>query len=176
MNENIRSLWTTLSPQQRALAMCAALLAGLSAYSFWLASEAAVVIEPKRTAERKAPAVQASAPYMPQGYRADTIVRDPFSPPQVGRTNADRDKPAIAATARLPQNKSTSPSSRLLQKPILTGIIVGEASRVAIMEYNGQSGMYRLNDTLGPYQLLALSENSVVLNSPDGQLTLALGR
>lgn len=175
MKETIRAFWTTLPPQRRVVAVCAAAITGLSAYSLWLASEAAVVIEPNRTTERKTLAVQVSPSYMPEGYRTETIVRDPFTPPQTGQ-KSDRDKPVMADRAGLPLGKNTPRAAQMLQQPVLTGIIAGETSRVAILEYKGQSDLYRLQDMLGPYQLLAVSERSVVLNSPDGQLTLTLGR
>jgi hypothetical protein len=107
-------------------------------------------------------AVQAGKPVMPKGYQPQLAVRDPFAvPPEyLVRTPGG----AAAGDKTLPKDA----------KPVLTGVILAGNVGSAIIQYGTDSRSYRRGDFVGPYQVVAIGNQSVTLQGPEGRLDIGL--
>ncbi|WP_371371389.1 hypothetical protein [Sporomusa aerivorans] len=116
-----------------------------------------------------------SQPILPRGYGIPATVRDVFAIPTEFR-------PVFAALpAAAPERKNTADilsSGQAAEPPaiplVLVGIISGGGQKVAIIKYAGGSRSYRINDFIGPYQLIAIESAATVLLGPKGRSTLLL--
>lgn len=108
-------------------------------------------------------AVQSGTPVMPKGYQPQLAVRDPFAvPPEyLVRT------PGAAAA---PSDKNQPKDA----KPVLTGVIVAGNVGSAIIQYGSDSRSYRRGDLVGPYQVVAIGNQSVTLQGPEGRFDIGL--
>ena len=59
--------------------------------------------------------------------------------------------------------------------PVLKGIVQNGSARMAIIEYNGQSGYYESGAKIGSYTVSAINGNSVQLADGSKTLTLQTG-
>ncbi len=136
---------------------------------FYLQSTSPVI--PPATVPANPPkAIVAAAdnkPLLPNGYIVNKIIRDPFKMPS---TLTKQSGPLSY------QGGSKAASYEHLGLPVLTGIVKTDNYRVAILEYNGKSRYHRLQDKIGPYQLVAISDSSVTLYSANGRQVLPLRR
>lgn len=111
------------------------------------------------------------------GYSALPVMRDPFAVPQEFEQVVP--VPASSPTAK---NYPSVPHNGLPPSAIseisleLVGVVSGGGQKVAIIKSAGKSGSYQIKDYLGPYQLLAVRENSVTLGGPQGEKVLILER
>ena len=108
-------------------------------------------------------------PVMPEGAQlAGQPVRDIFAPPvEYARTLLSAMKPELTNGAR---TLSTGPT------PVLTGVIAGDHSKVAILRQGAISRSYRVGESAGPYRVSAISGNTVVLSGPSGNIVLKMGQ
>lgn len=70
---------------------------------------------------------------------------------------------------------AASPASREAP-PVLTGIAGNGRQRIALVRYGGKTQPYAINESIGSYKLVAVSENSATVSGPEGNLILVLGR
>ena len=114
-------------------------------------------------------AINNKTPVLPQGAQvAGQPVRDIFAPPaEYARMMPQEPKPGVANGGR---NLSAGPT------PVLTGIIAGDSSRVAILRQGTISRSHRVGEMAGEYRVAAISENSVTLAGPGGTVVLKMGQ
>lgn len=80
------------------------------------------------------------------------------------------------------KNKSTAdhapPGNRLQSstQPVLHGVISNEKTQMAILEWHGQSETLGVDGSIGEYTVTAIVDNQVMLDGPEGQVVLTLGR
>ena len=127
----------------------------------------------------------ASKPVMPKGHGLNQTMRDPFAvPPDLaGYTAVNAVLPQTATKSNSSNNPVTSNSikpsgqaSPTIQKPILTGVVMGDGDKVAIIGLNGENRWYRVGSMIGAYKLLSIHSDSVTLWGPQGKLVLEVGR
>lgn len=121
---------------------------------------------PPRAPHTTAASTATNKSVMPNGYIPNKTIRDPFAVPN---TSAKRSGPATSQNSRFPIYGR-------MGLPVLTGIVNTDNYRVAILEYDGKSRYHRLQDKIGPYQLIAIGEKSVTLYSANGRQVLPLRR
>lgn len=176
MNESLKGLLVNMEPRQRILGVAVVATLIVAAVNFFLTPGTSVKGEQVTQAlpvKNKMP----SQPVMPQGYRAEAVVKDPFAIPGEYQKKDDQAVSSMNAAANYLQDKPQfggSNDSKPL--PSLTGIVGGAAKQLAIIEYKTESRAYQVNDVIGPYLVSAIDEHSVVLAGPSGKLTLTLGR
>lgn len=116
-------------------------------------------------------------PAMPQGYQLNSPLRDPFTSDDVPIVSSSQSTVLPTVTGRQQQKKPVSvKKTTKAVVPALQGIISGPKTRMAIIGYQGRSRSYALHDRIGDWAVLAIEENYVILEGPDGQTTLRLGR
>ena len=126
---------------------------------------------PATTAALPAPntAINNKTPVLPQGAQvAGQAVRDIFAPPaEYARLVPQEPR---AANTNGSRNLPVGPT------PVLTGIIVGESSRVAILRQGAISRSHRVGEMAGEYRVAAISANTVTLAGPGGTVVLKMGQ
>ena len=60
--------------------------------------------------------------------------------------------------------------------PVLTGVIAGEGTRVAILRQGNISRSYRAGESAGAYRIASISARSVTLEGPGGIVVLTMGQ
>lgn len=170
MNTDMRGFLVRLQPRQRILAIAAAAVFVLAAVNFLIAAEEQKSGEVSSVPNRSSPAPPRTV--MPRGYQQEAVIKDPFAVPKAYQ------KPAIPAGSAVntPHQNAAVPKSGKAVKPVLTGIVAGRSKQLAIIEYQSQSRTYQVRDQFGPFVVAAIFEHSVVLEGPEGRLTLTLGR
>ncbi|HWR43641.1 hypothetical protein [Sporomusa sp.] len=118
----------------------------------------------------------ATQPVMPQGYSANSVVRDPFAVPK-------EFQPVAVPVTPQPQTNFTGEQSTVSPPPkapeiplVLVGVVGGGGQNVAIIKNAGVSRSYQIKDYIGPYQLLSVGESSAILWGPQGRKVLTLER
>ncbi|SMD06489.1 hypothetical protein [Sporomusa malonica] len=118
-------------------------------------------------------------PAMPTGYTTQTM-RDPFAPP-LGFGKPERPiippqtgNQPIPATAIQGRTVSQDTSKETL--PLLMGVVSGGNRQMAIINFNNVSRSYHPGQDIGPYKLVKVDTNSVIVQGPGGRRVLALGR
>jgi hypothetical protein len=108
-------------------------------------------------------------PILPEGAQvAGQAVRDIFAPPaEYARMLPQEPRATVTNGSR---NFSTGPT------PLLTGIIVGDSSRVAILRQGTISRSHRVGEMAGEYRVAAINANSVTLAGPTGTVVLKMGQ
>ena len=114
-------------------------------------------------------AINNTTPVLPQGAQvAGQAVRDIFAPPaEYARLVPQEPR---AANTNGSRNLPVGPT------PVLTGIIVGESSRVAILRQGAISRSHRVGEMAGEYRVAAISANTVTLAGPGGTVVLKMGQ
>ncbi len=108
-------------------------------------------------------AVQSGKPIMPKGYEPQLAVRDPFTVPPEYLVRTPGAAPA-------PGDKNQHKDA----KPVLTGVIVAGHVGSAIIQFGNDSRSYRRGDFVGPYQVVAIGNQSVTLQGPEGRFDIGL--
>jgi len=145
-------------------------VATIAATLLWTESYPTVPMSPTTvvpTVSQKT-AITAQTPTMPKGTeRVGLTVRDIFSPPVEYSTLLP--VPSDGASRSVRQTVLTGPA------PVLTGVIVGEGSRVAILRQGTISRSYRVGESAGAYQIASIGDRSVTLASPGGTTIVTMG-
>jgi len=109
-------------------------------------------------------------PVMPEGAQlAGQPIRDIFAPPveyarmlpqepRAGGAGGDRVSPVIGPM------------------PVLTGIIIGDSTRVAILRQGTISRSHRVGESAGAYRIASIGADSVTLTGPTGTIVLKMGQ
>jgi len=113
-----------------------------------------------------------SAPVSPAAQNLDLAARDPFAVP---RDFLPKAKIEPTASGRMASTYS-QPSSRPDVGPQLTGVVMAAYGGSAIIQYGAVSQSYQQGDSVGPYRVIAIGQDSVTLQGPGGPLTLGMGR
>ena len=106
-------------------------------------------------------------PVMPRGYQPEVAVRDPFAVPPEFRPKTAAPVPAATGERQLRQKEML---------PVLNGVIMAGNIGSAIIQYGADSRSYRRGDFVGPYQIVAINDQSVTLQGPEGRVSLSVGR
>ena len=116
-------------------------------------------------------AINNKTPILPEGAQvAGQIVRDIFAPPvEYARLLPQEPKPGVNAT-----NGARNLASGLT--PVLTGIIVGDSTRVAILRQGTISRSHRVGESAGAYRVASISADSVTLSGSAGTIVLKMGQ
>ena len=135
------------------------------------ASAPAIAQLPAPTAAQPAPgtAINNKTPVLPEGAQvAGQAVRDIFAPPtDYARTLPQEPKTGVTNGSR---KLSVGPA------PVLTGIIMGDSTRVAILRQGTVSRSHRVGEMAGEYRVAAIHANSVTLAGPGGTVVLKMGQ
>ena len=114
-------------------------------------------------------------PAMPQGYQRNALLRDPFTSEDVPIILSNQPTVLPTVTDRQQQKKPVAAKKTAKAvAPALQGIISGPKTRMAILGYQGRSRSYALHDRIGDWAVLAIEEDYVILEGPEGQTTLRL--
>ncbi len=139
------------------------------AMSPFVASVSAPVSPPPPVVAPGSP-INNKTPVMPEGAQlAGQAVRDIFAPP-------------VEYTRTLPQESRTggagggSVSQSLGPMPALTGIIIGDSTRVAILRQGAISRSHRVGEMAGAYRIASIGADSVTLTGPTGTIVLKMGQ
>jgi hypothetical protein len=105
-------------------------------------------------------------------------MRDPFAPPPgFGKP----EKPIVtpqAGNQPISAKQVSAPGPAVIPAalPQLMGVVSGGDRQMAIINYNNLSRSYYPGQDIGPYQLIKVDANSVIVQGPGGRQALALGR
>ncbi|MDF2564532.1 MAG: hypothetical protein K0Q53_927 [Massilibacillus sp.] len=102
------------------------------------------------------------------------IMQDPFAAP---RSFGEKEEMPMEKETKAPaKEQKISPPVKTTKLPVVTGI-VGSGNRfIAILEYGEVSKQCLLEDFIGPYQVVEIDEKNVIVNGPNGEITLTVGR
>ena len=119
------------------------------------------------------PVASAGGPKIPQGYEPGQIVRDPFAIPK----EFEPAKPHISANG-VPSDPGAAGrigagSSAI---PTVNGIVGGDGRWMAVIQYGAESRSYKVQDYVGPYQVTAITSNTVTISGPGGRSVLMVGK
>jgi hypothetical protein len=141
-----------------------ALLTGVFVVAAWFVypffrQSSAPVQSPALLAVKPA-AVSDNRPVMPQGFRQQFVIRDPFLMPQE----------ALPPNAVASSNKGNGSAAASPLAPMyrVTGIAIGNGTAAVILESNAGSRSYRIGEYAGQYQICDITADAVLLAGPDG--------
>ena len=121
-----------------------------------------------------AAAAKPSTPRMPEGPAVSgQAMRDLFAPP-AGYAALLSSQAKNAAPQATGSGGERSFSHGPL--PMLTGVIQGDGTRVAILRNGAISRSYRVGQAAGEYRIAAIGDNSVTLSGPAGTTVLTMGK
>jgi len=130
----------------------------------------------------KAPANVAVVRPVPQ-KRDLGALRDPFAaPPEFRQEPAVSGQPQAVAAGPVPgaagMVAAAKPELRTQKTapPMLQGIASSGDQRMAVLQLGSESRSYRLLERAGPYEVIAIEQDSVTLSGPDGKTVLAMER
>ena len=114
--------------------------------------------------------VNSASSTLPKGMNGGSLaMRDIFSPP--AEYAARLPSPARGASpGGGGQAFSAGPA------PVLTGVIAGEGTRVAILRQGTISRSYRVGASAGAYRVASIGARSVTLDGPGGRVVLTIGQ
>lgn len=124
--------------------------------------------------------VSNSKPIMPNGYQNEKVTRNPFAlPPDMVAKRTTNAAPSNLATNKIPSDKASmgqgpAEHKQALPSLRLTGIITSQDMKLAVINAAGKSKSYQVNDSLGSYTVAAISDDTVMLNGPEGTKVLTL--
>ena len=115
--------------------------------------------------------INTKTPILPEGAQvAGQIVRDIFAPPpEYARLLPQEPKAGVSATNGA-RNLTSGPT------PVLTGIIMGDSTRVAILRQGTISRSHRVGESAGAYRVASISADSVTLSGSAGTIVLKMGQ
>jgi hypothetical protein len=103
-----------------------------------------------------------------------TVMQDPFAVPRSFREKdevpMEQEPNASAKQQKIPLSVKTT------KLPMLIGIVGSGNRYIAILEYGETSKQCLLEDSIGPYQVVGIDEKNVIVNGPNGAITLTVGR
>jgi hypothetical protein len=176
MIEKLNTWYEGLPLRQRYLVMAGIGAILLTGITLFISPEQQPVTSIVPSAVKSKPAE--SQPAMPGGYTAHQTMRDPFAPPPgfgkpeksvVAPQAGNQPISAMQASAPMP---AVTPAAL----PQLMGVVSGGDRQMAIINYNNISRSYYPGQDIGPYQLIKVDANSVIVQGPGGRQALALGR
>ena len=125
-----------------------------------------------------------------QGFQVSPVtqsMRDPFAlPPQLQEQNNENSRitqppttsanisnyvPAASVSSTVPKSAASAIS---YDNPRLTGIVGTEGRNLAVIMSGGKSKSYSINEFVGPYKVMAITNEYVILANGDHKLTLRL--
>lgn len=170
----IVSFLNRFTPRQRISAML--IIGAVLAVALYYNSPTEVAVAPPLPVKQTVPGTV--QPQLPQGAQSGQVVRDPFAVPaefapakpvalNTGLDAVRTGSSNLPINAGMPQSQSQPQSP-----PILTGIVGGEGRWAAILKYGGSSRSYQLRDSVGPYQVVAITANSATISGPGGSVVL----
>jgi len=117
------------------------------------------------------------------GKRDLGALRDPFAaPPEFrqesavnGQPNAAAAGPVYSVAAPAGGDKNGLRAAKAAP-PVLQGIASSGDQRMAVLQLGSASRSYRLLERAGPYEVIAIEQDSVTLSGPDGKTVLAMER
>ena len=159
------------SPTQRIAAML--LVGGILLGILMYTGQPEVAVAPPAAVVPPGALAAPSQPQLPQGYAPGQVLRDPFAvPPEYQKSKAVP-----------PPGGMTDPTGNVLpgQPPktaalVLQGVVGNAGNWRAIIQYAGESRSYAVNDFAGPYQIQAITFDSVTLTGGGSPLVLTVGR
>ena len=106
-----------------------------------------------------------------------TVMQDPFAVPRNfhGKEEMlmEKETKALAKQQKISPSVTSVKTTKL---PMVTGIMGSGNRFVAILEYGEVSKQCLLEDFIGPYQVVEIDEKNVIVNGPNGAITLTVGR
>ena len=84
------------------------------------------------------------------------------------------ERPLFATTRRPPPGPRESAAGPADTMPRLSGIIIAASYRRAIFDGNGHPTAYAEGDRVGRYEIVAIGQQQVTVNGPDGQKAISL--
>ena len=116
------------------------------------------------------PSSNGKTPRMPEGAPvAGLPARDIFAPPP----EYARFVPQESKTDGPGGGRSAMANGPI---PVLTGVISGDSTRVAILRQGAISRSHRVGETAGAYRVAAIGPDSVTLAGPTGTIVLKIGQ
>jgi len=110
----------------------------------------------------------------PVDANENRIMQDPFAVPS---SFHEKEEVQIASESkRSVKREKILPSVKATEMPILTGIIGSGNQFIAILKYGEASKQCLLEDSIGPYRVVGIDEKNVIVNGPNGAITLTVGR
>ena len=170
----IVSFLNRFTPRQRISAML--IIGAIMVVALYYNDSPEVAVAPPLPVRQTAPGTV--QPLLPQGVVSGQVVRDPFvvpaefapAKPVAPKSGTDS---TVTGNNNRPLNAGMQQSQPQPQSPpILTGIVGGEGRWAAILQYGGSSRSYQVRDTVGPYQVVAITANSATISGPGGSVVL----
>lgn len=106
-----------------------------------------------------------------------TVMQDPFAVPR--NFHGKEEMLMEKETKALAKQQKISPSiaaAKTTKLPMVTGIMGSGNRFVAILEYGEVSKQCLLEDAIGPYRVVGIDGKNVIVNGPNGAITLTVGR
>mgnify|MGYP003586244361 CR=1 FL=1 len=134
-----------------------------------------VAVAPPLPVKQTAPGpVQAQ---LPQGVPTGQVVRDPFAVPAEFAPAKLLVNPNGTGMAPFPTGSGipapvSGGGAGASSLPVLTGIVGGEGRWAAIIQSGGTSRSYQQGDTVGSYQVVAITATSATISGPGGSAVL----
>ena len=115
--------------------------------------------------------VNSASPTLPKGMNGGSLaMRDIFSPP------AEYAALLPSPTRNASHGGGGGQTFSAGPVPVLTGVIAGEGTRVAILRQGAISRSYRVGASAGAYRVAAIGARSVTLDGPGGRVVLTIGQ
>jgi hypothetical protein len=116
--------------------------------------------------------VPSTPPALPKGTTGGSLaMRDIFSPPaEYAAFVPSPTRSAAPGGSGSGQTFSAGPA------PVLTGVISGEGTQVAILRQGTISRSYRVGQSTGAYRVASIGARSVTLDGPGGRVVLTIGQ
>lgn len=115
--------------------------------------------------------VNSAPPTQPKGTNGGSLaMRDIFSPP------AEYAALLPSPTRNASHGGGGGQTFSAGPVPVLTGVIAGEGTRVAILRQGAISRSYRVGASAGAYRVAAIGARSVTLDGPGGRVVLTIGQ
>lgn len=119
-----------------------------------------------------------SQPVMPARYPVQTM-RDPFAPPSGFGKSVE---PPFTSAAAQQTGKNAANAGLIVPQeaqkeilPLLVGVVSGGNRKMAIINYHNSSQAYYSGQAIGPYKLVEIHTDSVVIHASGEQRVLSMG-
>jgi len=110
----------------------------------------------------------------PVDANENKIMQDPFATPS---SFHEKEKVPIEKESKgSVKREKKLPSLKAPELPILTGILCGGNKFIAILKYGDVSKQCLLDESIGPYRVVGIDEKNVIVDGPNGAITLTVGR
>lgn len=122
----------------------------------------------ERSAAALPETVPPPAPLMPNGFKPETALRDPFAPVAGGKNERAEGPPRQSGQGGPLSDAKKQETAR----PQLTGVASGNGRQVAIVSLRGESKALSAGERIGEYRLIQVTENGATVEGPGGTLLL----